>query len=90
FEEELKKSGRKMPEIETFINNFDLSERKRKILSIIESHLHDDDWIQNALPCEYLIYRRSLGTENLEDARRSLENGLEKFFEEIRRFLSDN
>ncbi|MBP5450769.1 MAG: DUF115 domain-containing protein [Treponema sp.] len=90
FEEELKKSGRKMSEIETFINNFDLSERKRKILSIIESHLHDDDWIQNALPCEYLIYRRSLGTENLEDARRSLENGLEKFFEEIRRFLSDN
>lgn len=90
FEGELKKSGRKMPEIKSIKNDFDIRERKRKILSIIENHLHDDDWIENALPCEYLIYRRSLGTENLEDARQSLEKGLENFFEDIRRIVSDN
>ncbi len=90
FEQKLNDSGKKMPKLNYITVDFEIQDRKHKILSIIENHLHDDEWVQNALPCEYLIYRRSLGTENLENAKNALEKGLLNFYEEIKRIISDN
>ncbi|MBR4004763.1 MAG: DUF115 domain-containing protein [Treponema sp.] len=90
FDTIIKKSGQKLPKLNFVKNDFELHDRKEKILSIINSHLHDDDWVQNALPCEYLIYRRSMDTDNFENSKLALEKGLSNFYGEIMRIISEN
>ncbi|MBP5358186.1 MAG: DUF115 domain-containing protein [Treponema sp.] len=90
FEQKINDSGKKLPRLNNVSIDFDARDRRQKILTIIEKHLHDDEWIQNALPCEYLIYRRSIGTDNEENAKNALEKGLLNFYEEIKRIISDN
>ncbi|MBQ1833637.1 MAG: DUF115 domain-containing protein [Treponema sp.] len=67
--------------------DFSIEERKKKIRGIIESHMHDDEWVKNIFPSEYIVLERNKGTENEVSVRKKIMEKMNVFCREMTDYL---
>ena len=80
-------SGGSKPNFVIKRQEFSIEERRSFLVKKINEHLYSDEWIKNALPSEYVVYQRSIGTENEEEAKEKIQTGMTEFSKDIIRSL---
>lgn len=68
-------------------NKIGTEERKGFVMGVIKKHLHDEEWIKNIFPSEYIAMERAKGTQMENDCAQKINGKIQSFSLDIEKYL---
>ncbi|MCR5763742.1 MAG: DUF115 domain-containing protein [Treponema sp.] len=88
FEMNTHDASKLKPEFYSSENNIGYKESYTKIKYIVESNIHNKNWIREAVPADYIVYERCAGMDSESEAAKKVHSDMQTFYKDIMRTFS--